>query len=268
MNSSNPWRITLAALIALLVTACASTKDEGEGDETKDWTAEQFYTEGKQALNGGDFETAIKSFEKLETRYPFGRYAQQAQLETAYAYYKNRESESAIAGADRFIKLHPTHPHVDYAYYLRGLASFPEPVPRYEILGGKNPNHIDGGTARRSFDYFAELIKKYPDSQYSEDARNRMAYLRNALAQHETSIAAFYLDRRVYVAAANRAKYVVEHYQRTPAMIDALAIMARAYHALDLNDLAADAVRVLELNNPNYASLTQLKEDVVKSKIE
>ena len=248
----------------VLVTGCSSSPDDK--DETAEWTAEHFYKEAKSALEGGDYETAVKYFEKLETRFPFGRYAQQAQLETAYAYYKSRELESSVAAADRFIKLHPTHPNVDYAYYLKGLATFQDGPSNLEKIAGKNSTHMDTGLAKRSYDFFGELLKKFPDSRYSPDARQRMVFTLNLLAQHEYDTAQYYLQRGVYVAAANRAKYLVEHYPRTATVADALGLMARAYHELQMDDLARDSLRILELNFPQDRQLVKLKELLAQAK--
>ncbi len=260
------FRCTLSiALGCVLLTGCSATPDDK--DETAEWTAENFYKEAKNALEGGDYDTAVKYFEKLETRFPFGRYAQQAQLETAYAYYKSREIESSVAAADRFIKLHPTHSNVDYAYYLKGLATFQEGPGNTEKLVGKNPTHMDPGMAKRSYDFFSELLKKYPDSKYTPDSRQRMIFLRNLLARHEYDSAQYYLQRGVYVAAANRAKYVVEHYPRTATVADALALMARAYHELKMDDLARDSLRILELNFPQDRQLGEIKELLAQNKI-
>lgn len=258
-------RYTLSIMVAcVLVTGCSSSPDDK--DETAEWTAEHFYKEAKSALDGGDYETAIKYFEKLETRFPFGRYAQQAQLETAYAYYKSRELESSVAAADRFIKLHPTHPNVDYAYYLKGLATFQDGPSNLEKISGKNSTHMDTGLAKRSYDFFGELLKKFPDSRYSPDARQRMVFTLNLLAQHEYDTAQYYLQRGVYVAAANRAKYIVEHYPRTATVADALGLMARAYHELKMDDLARDSLRILELNFPQDRQLIKLKELLAQAK--
>ncbi len=260
-------RCTLAITLGcVLLAGCSSTPADKDKDETSEWTAEHFYKEAKNALEAGDYETAVKYFEKLETRFPFGRYAQQAQLETAYAYYKSREVDSSVAAAERFIKLHPTHPSVDYAYYLKGLATFQEGPSSAEKMGGKNPTHMDPGLAKRSYDFFAELLKKYPDSKYVADARQRMIFLRNLLAQHEFESAQYYLRHGVYVAAANRAKYVVEHYPRTPTVADALTLMARAYHELKMDDLARDSLRILELNFPQDQRLGEIRGLLALSK--
>lgn len=258
-------RYTLSIMVAcVLVTGCSTSPDDK--DETAEWTAENFYKEAKSALDGGDYDTAVKYFEKLETRFPFGRYAQQAQLETAYAYYKSRELESSVAAADRFIKLHPTHRNVDYAYYLKGLATFQDGPSNLEKIAGKNPTHMDTGLAKRSYDFFAELLKKFPDSKYTSDARQRMVFTLNLLARHEYDSAQYYLQRGVYVAAANRAKYVVEHYPRTATVADALGLMARAYHELKMDDLARDSLRILELNFPQDPQLGKLKALLAQNK--
>lgn len=240
------WKGVLSLVFFILLAGCATMGEEE--DETRDWTAEKFFREAKAALQGGDYQTSIEYFEKLEARFPFGRFAQQAQLEIAYAYYKYDEPESAIAEADRFIKLHPRHQHVDYAYYLRGLASFSFEPSGMEEFFGKDPADIDPGGARRSFNYYKDLISKFPASRYAADAQKRMIYLRELLAKHEVKVALYYLESDAYVAAANRAKYVVEHYQGTRAANRALRVMVEAYRLLDMQDLAQDANRVLKLN--------------------
>ncbi|HWQ95257.1 MAG TPA: outer membrane protein assembly factor BamD, partial [Gammaproteobacteria bacterium] len=236
-------KLFLAGLL-LLAAGCSLLPEQI--DKTKDWTANRLYSEAKSAMNDGDYETAIKYFESLQARYPFGRYAQQAQLELIYVYYKDSEPASAVAAADRFIKLHPRHPFVDYAYYLKGLANFNQSKGLWERYLPQDPTQRDPGAARQSFQDFAELAKRFPDSKYTQDATQRMAYLRNNLAQYEVNVAKYYMKREAYVAAVNRAKYVVENYPRTPAVPDALGVMARAYKIMGIDDLSADALRVLE----------------------
>jgi outer membrane protein assembly factor BamD len=225
-------------------------------DETKDWSAQRLYTAAKSELAEGNYERAIKLFERLEARYPYGPYAQQAQLEVAYAYYKDNEPASAIAAADRFIKLYPNHPHVDYAYYLKGLANFVEERGLLAGLGSQDMSERDPKAARESFDAFKELVTRFPDSKYTPDALARMRYLVNALASHEVHVARYYFKRGAYVAAANRGKYVVEHYPQAPALEEALYLMAMSYDRLDLPDLRDDALRVLKHNFPNSPYLT------------
>ena len=255
--------IKLLLVISLLILGgCSLLPDQI--DNTKDWSADRFYTEAKDAMNSGDYGTAIKYFETLEARYPFGRYAQQAQLEVIYAYYKDNEPVSAVSAADRFIKLYPRHPFVDYAYYLKGLANFNAGRGLIERYIPQDASQRDPGAARQSFQDFSDLVKRFPNSKYTNDAILRMAYLRNNLAKYEINVANYYMKRGAYVAAANRAKYVVENYPRTPSMPDALGILAKAYKVMELDDLSADALRVLELNYPTSPALAQAKNTVVR----
>jgi outer membrane protein assembly factor BamD len=220
-------------------------------DETAGWSAQKLYAEAKDNLNSGNYTQAVKLFETLESRYPFGRYAQQAQLEVAYAYYKDEEPISAIAACDRFIKLHPNHPNVDYAYYLKGLVNFNDDLGYLGNLIEQDLSERDPRAARDAFLAFKELVTRFPDSKYAEDSTARMKYLVNALAGNEVHVAKYYLKREAYVAAANRAKEVLKTYPEAPALEEALAIMVVAYDKLKLTDLRDDAQRVLTLNFPN-----------------
>jgi outer membrane protein assembly factor BamD len=231
-------------------------------DETAGWSAQKLYAEAKDNLNSGNYERAVKLFETLESRYPFGRYAQQAQLDVAYAYYKDNEPISAIAACDRFIKLHPNHPNVDYAYYLKGLANFNEDLGLLGGLVDQDMSERDPRAARDAFLAFKELVTRFPDSQYAADSTARMKYLVNALASNEVHVAKYYLKRKAWVAAANRAKEVLKTYPEAPAMEEALAIMVVAYDELGLVDLRDDAQRVLKLNFPDskYAKGVSIQE--------
>lgn len=244
------FKLLMISCTMTLLSACASIDE----DPTRDWSAEQLYEEAKNALDRGYYETAIDYYETLEARYPFGRYAQQAQIEGAYAYYKYNELDSAIAAADRFIKLHPLHEHADYAWYLKGLANFDRTRDYFDFIIDSNPSENDPTPMIRSFDDFGYLLRNYPGSRYSQDARQRMVYLRNELAEYELDVADYYVRRGAWVAAANRAKYVMEHYQGAESMPAALATMITAYRRLGLDDLAADAARVLRVNFPDRAS--------------
>ncbi len=243
----------VSVFLILVLTAGCSWLPKPK-DETEGWSASRIYSEAKTDLNEGDYEQAIKYFEILESRYPFGRYAQQAQLEVAYAYYKYDEPESAIAAADRFIKLHPRHPNVDYAYYLKGLVNFNRNSGIAERFFPQDPSTRDPASARQAFFDFRDLVQKYPDSRYALDADKRMHYLRNVLARHEVNVAQYYLRRGAYVAAANRAKYVVENYDGALPMPDALTVLAEAYRHMGMEKLAQDADRVLAANYPNYSA--------------
>ncbi|MBT9590711.1 MAG: outer membrane protein assembly factor BamD [Thiobacillus sp.] len=219
-------------------------------DETAGWSAQKLYAEAKDNLNSGNYERAVKLFETLESRYPFGRYAQQAQLEVAYAYYKDNEPISAIAAADRFIKLHPNHPNVDYAYYLKGLANFNDDLGYLGKIVEQDLSERDPRAARDAFLAFKEVSTRFPDGKYAADSTARMKYLVNALASNEVHVAKYYLKREAYVASANRAKEVLKTYPEAPALEEALAIMVVSYDKLKLTDLRDDAQRVLNLNFP------------------
>ena len=238
---------TLLATL-LLLTACAAPDLQ---DETKDWSASQFYSEAKQAMSDGDYEQAIKYYESLQARYPFGPYATQAQLDVIYAHYKNNETDSAISAADRFIKLYPQNAYVDYAYYMKGLANYNRNKSILTRLMPSDPSERDAGAALTSFNDFAELVRRYPNSKYSPDARDRMLYLRNNIAKYQLHVARYYMKRGAYLAAANRANRVVSNFERTDAVEEALQIMIDAYTRLGLKNLAADADRVLTLNLQN-----------------
>lgn len=230
---------------AWLLGGCGAVDNR---EQTKGWDAKKLYSEAKAAMKSGDYEAAIDYYEVLESRFPLGKLAQQAQLDLIYAYYRYEEPASALAAADRFIKMHPRHPNVDYAHYIKGIVTFNQNFGLMERFLPIDLAQRDQAAAKESFQYFSELVKKYPDSPYAEDARQRMFYLRNNLARYELAVADYYLRRGAFVAAANRAQYVVQHYDRTPAVPDALAMMAQAYDHLGMEKLAADARRVRALN--------------------
>lgn len=240
-----------APLLALFLALSGCSLLPDQIDETKGWSAQKLYAAAKDALNSGNYERAIDLYGKLEARYPFGRYAQQALLESAYAYYKYDEPDTAIATLDRFIRTYPRHPNLAYAYYLKGLANFNRGETFIDRYLPRDPSERDAGAARQSFFDFQELVRRFPDSPYARDARQRMIFLRNNLARYEVHAADYYMRRGAYVAAANRARYVIQNYPGTPAVPDALQMLVRAYRALDLNDLAADAERVYRLNYPD-----------------
>jgi outer membrane protein assembly factor BamD len=239
-------RSTLVVFLSLLIGSCGWFKDKE--DVTKNWNASKLYSEAAQELDDGNYKTAAEYYEKLESRYPFGRYAMQAQLDVAYAYYKAEEPEQALAAADRFIKLYPQNPYVDYAYYLKGIINYNRSVDFLDRYIPTDTSQRDPGSALDSFQDFGELVRRFPDSKYTPDAYQRMIHLRNNLAKNELHVARYYMKRGAYVAAANRASYVIEKYQRTSAVEDALEILIDAYKRLGEDTLAADAQRVLELN--------------------
>lgn len=249
-NKSAGLKLTLlllgSALFGQVLSGCSTSPDDQ--DETKNWSAEKLHKEGKDALESTDYETAIEMFETLEAKYPFGQLAEQAQLDTAYAYYKFEEPDSAISAADRFIKLHPRHTHVDYAYYLRGLASESKKVNALDSVLPQDTSLRDPASTQKAYDYFSELVNKFPNSRYAADASKRMGHLRNSVAAHEIHVANYYVDRNACVAAVNRAKYVVENFPQTPASRQALKILVDCYTKMNMPELAKDAQRVQQLN--------------------
>jgi outer membrane protein assembly factor BamD len=249
----------LFILFAGLIAGCGLGGKEY--DETIGWSAQKLYDEAKDSLNSGNYTLAVKYFEKLEARYPYGRYAQQAQLEVAYAYYKEGEVAQAVAAADRFIKLHPNHANVDYAYYLKGLTNFNETQGLFAGLTREDPSARDPKGTRESFDAFKELVTRFPTSKYAADATARMKFLVNALAQHEVHVARWYMRRSAYIAAVNRAQYALKTYPEAPATEEALAIMVGGYGALGITELSDDARRILEKNYPNSKFAEALRKE-------
>lgn len=260
MKFSNSFYVRILLTLALLFSVSSCSMVPEIEDETSDWSARQLYDAGKSALNTADYETALRYLENLEARFPYGRYAQQAQMDIIFAYYKFDEPESAIAAADRFIKLYPRHPKVDYAYYMRGLSSFYQSMGTLDYLFNLDPSAREARGSQEAFQYFSTLIKRYPNSDYAADSAQRLIYLHSILAQYEINVAHFYIARGAYVAAANRAKYIINNYKRTSSSVEALVIMIKAYRHLGLYDLADDTLRILQLNAPEHPDLAQLKE--------
>lgn len=252
--------LSLMPLLLILAVSLLSGCAGNDVDETENWTAEQFYNEAQAALKGQDYVSAIESLEKLEARFPFGKYAQQAQLDMAFAYYKSNDQESAIAAADRFIKLHPRHEKVDYAYYLRGVASFKMGEDSFNDFFGQDPTSRDPASVKQAFLYFSELSKRFPNSKYTKDATQRMIHLRNHLARYEVYVAEYYFNRGTYIAAANRGKYVIEHYQKTPSIADALTVMAKSYKMLGMDDLMQSTLKVLKLNHSTHPGIEEINK--------
>lgn len=246
--TSNALRLAAAAVLtALALLGCKATDPP---DHTVGWTPDRLYAEAKQEVGSGNYTQAVKLLEKLEARYPFGRWAQQAQLEIAWAHYKDGERASALAAIERFMRLHPEHSAMDYALYLKGLINFNEQQGMIAWLGRQDLSERDLDAGREAFDTFKQLVTRYPESRYAADAEQRMNYLMNALARGETQIARYYLSRGANVAAANRAQNVLRQYPQAPAQEDALAILVVAYDRMGLTDLRDDSRRVLDLNFP------------------
>ncbi|MDR2165070.1 MAG: outer membrane protein assembly factor BamD [Zoogloeaceae bacterium] len=236
-------------LVAVLTAACSLLPEEI--DTTANWSANRLYAEAKSAMDDGNWEEAIKFYQRLESRYPYGRFAQQAQMEVAYAHWKNADSDAALAACDRFIKLHPNHPGVDYLYYLKGLITFNGDLGFMGYFNTQDQTERDPKSTRESFETFRELVRRFPDSKYTPDALQRMSYLVNALSAHEVHVARYYYRRGAYLAAANRSQYAIQHYPGTPAQEEALYLLMLSYEKLGMADLRADAERVLRLNYPD-----------------
>jgi outer membrane protein assembly factor BamD len=237
----------LALLLALAAAGCSSLSEK---DETQGWSAQRLYGEAKDEMNSRNWDKAIKYLEKLEARYPYGRYAQQAQLDVAYAYYKSGERASAIAAADRFIKLYPNHANVDYAWYLKGLVNFNENQGIMAIFDNPDMTERDPKGSHAAFESFKEVVTRFPESKYAEDASARMKFLVNSLAGNEVGVARYYMKRGAYIAAANRAQYAVQNYPTAPATEEAVFIMVKAYDALGMDELRDAADRVMRKNFP------------------
>jgi outer membrane protein assembly factor BamD len=236
--------------VTFSLSACSLLQTETV-DETKGWTASRLYSEARDELSAGNYEKAVSHFEKLESRYPFGTYAQQAQMEIAYAHYKQGDQAQALAAVDRFIKLHPNHPNVDYMYYLRGLINFNDKVSIFDFIAHQDLSERDPKALRDAFDSFKLLVERYPNSKYAKDASERLNYLLNSMAQHDVHVANYYYRRGAYLAAANRAQAAVRDYRDAPAIEEALYIMMRSYDALGMPQLREDAQRVLTTTFPN-----------------
>jgi outer membrane protein assembly factor BamD len=245
--------LVLVALVAALLLAAAFGCSSIQADETTGWSAQRLYGEAKDAMASKDWTKAIKYLEKLEARFPYGRFAQQAQLEVAYAHWKDGERASALAAADRFIKLYPNHPNVDYAYYLKGLINFNELTGILTWLTSPDMTDRDPKASREAFEAFKEVVTRFPESRYAPDSAARMRYLVNALASYEVHVARYYMKRTAYIAAANRAQYAVQNYPQSPAVEEAFFILIRAYDELGLAELRDSAERVMRKNFPNSA---------------
>jgi outer membrane protein assembly factor BamD len=258
--------------LSLSLQGCESLKDLAGGsadneEEYAGWNSEKFRSEAKIALDAGNYERAIKLFEALESRYPFGDESAQTQLDIAYAYYKNGDPEAAVAAADRFIKVNPRSSSVDYAYYLKGLVNYNRGIGFIDRFLPTDSSQRDPGNARDAYENFDELIRRFPNSKYVADAQQRMIALKNNLAMYEVHVARFYMKRKAYVAAVNRASTVIDKYQRTPAVPYALQIMQEAYIKLDMPDLAKDTARVYELNYPDGPPVPEHKESTFSHKV-
>lgn len=245
--------LTAAVLAASLLAGCNTTKE----DPTAKWTPDRIYTEAKDELNGGGYDKAVPLFEKLEGRAAGTPLAQQAQIDKAYAQYKAGDKAQAIATLDRFMKLHPASPAMDYALYLKGLVNFNENLGLFSWLSRQDLSERDQKAAKDSFESFNELSKRFPESRYAADSLQRMTYIVNSLAQYEVHVARYYYSRGAYVAAIGRAQTAIAEYEGVPAIKDALDILAKSYDKLGMTQLRDDAQRVLEANYADESTAAQ-----------
>lgn len=248
LSAFRAWSL---ACVVLLLSACSSTPT----DPTADWSPNKIYAEAKDELSTGAYDKAVVLFEKLEGRAAGTPLAQQAQLDKAYAHYKNASPILAIATLDRFMKLHPASPALDYALYLKGIINFNDDLGFLSSITGQDLAERDQKAAKESFESFKDLVTRFPDSRYAPDASARMNYIVNALAQSEVHVARYYFQRGAYVAAINRAQTAISDYQGVPALEEALLIMVQSYDALNMTQMRDDTRRVLEKNFPHAQGL-------------
>ena len=254
VNFRCKWLISLL-IMSVGLSGCALFDGDDELEVDLNSGEQQMYRRAQRFLDTSNFDLAISALQQLESRYPFGKYAEQAQLELIYAHHGAYQSEAAIEAADRFIRLHPQHPSVDYAYYMKGVSAYDMNENFFSSLMPSDDSKRDVSGVREAFDEFTQLLTRYPNSRYAQDARARMVYIRNMLARHEIHVANYYFKRGAYMAALKRGQNVVENMQQTTAVADGLAVMAQAYILLEMSDLAKDSVRVLCTNYPEHPNV-------------
>ena len=237
-----------ALLLALGLAGCGLFADKI--DPRKNWTAAEYYKAAKEEFDNRNWDASIKIYEALESKFPFGRFAQQSQMEVAYAHYKLGDTAQALSAIDKFLKLHPNHPNLDYALYLKALVNFKEDLGPLARIITQDLADRDPKAARESFEGFKDLVTRFPDSRYASDARERMAYLVEALARHEIHVARYYLSRGAFLAAANRAQDAITRFPSSPIHREALDVMIEAYDRMGMNELRDDARKVLAKNFP------------------
>lgn len=241
----------LAIASSIALTACSTVEEE----DAIRGTERGIYEQAQSHMRGENYPMAVQKLQLLESRFPFGKYAEQAQLELIYAHYRSSNYAEAMAAADRFIRLHPRNENVDYAYYIKGLAAFTDGASIFDRFIPGDVASRDPGPALQSFGAFSEMLSRFPNSNFAADARARMVYLRNLLARHEIHVANYYFKRRAFVSALRRGQYVVENFPKTPAVADGLAVMIQAYKLMGLEDQANSSLEVLKLNFPDYPAI-------------
>lgn len=245
-----------ACLLLALVALAGCSKWGSREDPLETLPVEAMYSEAKDALKSGNLGRATRYYQRLIARFPYGRYTEQAQIELAYAQHRNNEPEEALSSINRFIRTYPAHQHIAYAFYLKAVINFERGNSALDRVVGLDATQRDQAFNVQSFNDFAEVIRRFPDTRYAVDARQRMVYLRNRLARHEINVAQYYLRRKAWVAALKRGQYVIEVYPQSAHQSDALAIMAESYRRLGQESLADDALRVLTANDPAHPYLS------------
>ena len=241
--------VVLGAMVS--VAGCSSSADNEEKAVLANMGAQQLYERAKQSMEVGNFSAAAQTLSALDSRYPFGPLSHQVQLDLIYSYYKSGKNEETIATIDRFIRLNPNHSDVDYAYYMRGLTNMEADSNLFQELMNIDRTDRDPSMSREAFEDFRRLIQQYPESKYAVDARKRMLHIKDRLARYEIAIARFYMRRQAYVAAANRGRYVLEHFPDTTQVQQGLEIMVSSYEQLGLDELRENALKTLRLNYPD-----------------
>lgn len=239
-------QVLFFACLVIALSSCAKDKDDDEKNPFKGMTAKQLYSDSQKALKKKEYATAAKRLEAIESMYPFSDYTESSQMELIYAYYENEDYPSAAATAERFIHLYPRAKNVDYAYYMRGLANFQQTRGVFAKYLPMDESWRDPGTQTQAYMDFSILVQKFPNSKYKPNALQRMIYLRNMFAQHELNVSQYYFKRKMYVAAIERAGYLVKNYPQAPSAQNALAVMYHANRALGLNKAADDAMAVYQ----------------------
>ena len=260
------YLVTCLIIICLLPSCSFLDKMLEEEDTTVGLTAAQLYSEGKEFLNLEDFNNAIRYFEVLESRFPFGKYSTQAMLDLSYAYYASDQRDTAIIEINRFIRLYPNHPEISYAYYLRALANFDKDANVLTRFFGYDPSRYDITALKESFNDFSIVVNRYPDTKYAEDSLNRLIYIRNQIARSELYIAEYYHKRSAHVAAIERIKYMLENYGGTPSTEQGLLILIESYNSLNMRQLAFDTARVLKKNYPEYR-IDEVNQSILVSRV-
>ena len=255
MSKRSPFYTLMLGSIIILATGCSSSPDE-EDIVIGNRSEQALYLDAKEKMKLGNFAAATATLSALDSKYPFGPYSHQIQLDLIYSYYKSGKSAEAIATIDRFTRLNPNHSDVDYALYMRGLTNMETDNNLFQDLVGIDRSDRDPTHSREAFEDFRHLIEKYPDSKYAADAQKRMLHIKTRLAKYEIAIARFYMRREAYVAAANRGRYVLEYYSDTSHVQEALEIMVECYDQLNLDELKENALKTLKLNYPNSSFIS------------